>query len=210
MELIYTDDDIIVCIKPARVLSTDEPGGIPDLVREELGNHKADVRTVHRLDRVVGGLMVLARSSVVASVLSAQIREGSFQKEYLAVIHGRPEEDCGRFQDLLQRDKVERKTYVVTQQGKGVQEAILDYQTVSFSEEMTRVRIQLVTGRTHQIRAQFSSRGLPLVGDRKYSLNQDNCEIALWSYCLSFYHPVRGKKMNFQLEPPQVFPWTVC
>lgn len=210
MELIYTDDDIIVCIKPAGVLSTDEPGGVPDLVREELGNQKADVRTVHRLDRVVSGLMVLARSSVVASALSMQIREGSFQKEYLAVIHGHPENDCGRFQDLLQRDKVERKTYVVTQQGKGVQEAILDYQTVSFSEEMTRVRIQLVTGRTHQIRAQFSSRGLPLVGDRKYSLNQDNCEIALWSYRLSFYHPVSDKRMNFQLEPPQVFPWTVC
>ena len=81
MELIYTDEDILVCIKPARVLSTDEPGGLPELCREALGNPKADVRTVHRLDRVVSGLMVLARNAAAASEISRQIREDSFQKE---------------------------------------------------------------------------------------------------------------------------------
>jgi len=207
MEILYQDEAIVVCVKPARVLSTDEPGGMPELVREALGNSKADVRTVHRLDRVVSGLMVLARSADAASKLSEQIRQQTFQKEYLAVIHGHPEEDAGTFRDLLLRDKQERKTYIVTEPGKGVQEAILTYQVQAKTEDMTRVRIQLQTGRTHQIRAQFSGRDLPLVGDKKYSLLEDDCEIALWSYRLAFIHPTTGKPMEFALEPPQTFPW---
>ena len=210
MEIIYLDADVVVCVKPARVLSTDEPGGVPELVRQELGDPKADVRTVHRLDRVVSGLMVLARSAQAASELSRQIREDRFEKEYLAVVHGCPEEDSGRLTDLLLRSKPERKTYVVQEPGKGVQEAILDYQTVAKTDDLTRVRINLITGRTHQIRAQFSSRDLPLVGDRKYSLNQDDCEIALWSHRLVFCHPTTGERMVFSLEPPDVYPWTVC
>lgn len=210
MELIYQDKDIVVAIKPARVLSTDEPGGMPDLVREALENPKADVRTVHRLDRVVSGLMVLARNAQAASELSRQIREDEFQKEYLAVIHGHPTKPADRLCDLLERNKAERKTYVVTQPAKGVQEAILDYQTLAQTEELTRVRIQLITGRTHQIRAQFSSRDLPLVGDRKYSLNNDECEIALWSYRLAFKHPKTGEQMEFMQQPPDVYPWSVC
>ncbi len=210
MEIIYQDTDIVVCVKPARVLSTDEPGGMPELVRQALGDPKADVRTVHRLDRVVSGLMVLARSGDAASELSRQIREGEFQKEYLAVVHGRPAEKDGLFRDLLLRNKQERKTYIVTQPAKGVQEAILTYQTQQETVDMTRVRIRLQTGRTHQIRAQFSGRGLPLVGDRKYSLLEDGCEIALWSYCLAFTHPKTGEAMAFTLEPPQVYPWTAC
>ncbi len=210
MELIYKDEDIVVCIKPPRVLSTDEPGGVPELVRRELGDPDADVRTVHRLDRVVSGLMVLARNPRAASELSRQIREDAFQKEYLAVVHGIPEKPAGTFRDLLQRCKQERKTYVVTKLAKGVQEAILDYRVLQQAGELTRVQIWLRTGRTHQIRAQFSSRKLPLVGDRKYSLLEDDCEIALWSYRLAFAHPVTGEKMEFLREPPEVYPWTVC
>lgn len=210
MELIYQDKDIVVCIKPARVLSTDEPGGMPELVREALGDPKGDVRTVHRLDRVVSGLMVLARSAEAASELSRQIREQEFDKEYLAVLHGHPEAENGTLRDLLMRNKPERKTYVVTEMAKGVQEAILDYWVLKETEELSRVRIHLQTGRTHQIRAQFSSRGLPLVGDRKYSLLEDNCEIALWSCRLAFTHPTTGEKLEFYKEPPAVYPWTVC
>ena len=210
MELIYQDEDIVVAIKPPRVLSTDEPGGMPGLVREALGNPKADVRTVHRLDRVVSGLMVLARNPQAASELSRQIREDVFEKEYLAVVHGHPAKPADRLTDLLERNKAERKTYVVTQPGKGVQEAILDYQTIEKTEDLTRVRIQLITGRTHQIRAQFSSRDLPLVGDRKYSLNEDNCEIALWSCKLAFNHPKTGERMEFYHDPPSVYPWDIC
>ena len=208
MEIIYQDADIVVCVKPSRVLSTDEPGGMPELVRQALGTE--DVRTVHRLDRVVSGLMVLARNAQAASELSRQIREDVFQKEYLAVVHGAPEEDAGRFCDLLLRDKARKMTMVATEPGKGVQEAILTYQVLAKKDSMSRVRIQLQTGRTHQIRVQFASRGLPLVGERKYSALEDPCEIALWSYRIAFAHPKTGEAMEFVLEPPENYPWTDC
>ncbi len=207
MEIIYQDNDIVVAIKPPRVLSTDEPGGMPELLRQELG--AADIRTVHRLDRVVSGLMVLARNADAASNLSEQIRQGSFEKEYLAVIHGMPEREADELRDLLLRDKRERKTYVVQTPAKGIQEAILRYRTVDAKAGMTKVAIELITGRTHQIRAQFSSRNLPLVGDRKYSTNEDGCEIALWSYRLAFDHPVTGERMVFTHQPPGEYPWNI-
>lgn len=208
MKLIYMDDDILVCLKPARVLSTDEPGGVPDLAREALGDPKADVRTVHRLDRVVAGLMVLARNAKAASELSRQIRDDEFEKEYLAVVHGSPEEDSGTLRDLLGRDKARKMTFVAKEPAKGVQEAVLDYQVLNAASNMSRVQIRLHTGRTHQIRVQFASRGMPLVGERKYSELNDSCEIALWSCRIGFTHPKTGKRMEFTHEPPEVFPWT--
>ena len=209
MDIIYIDEDVVVCIKPPRVLSTDEPGGLPDLIRQELGNPKADIRTVHRLDRVVSGLMVLARNAKAASELSRQVREDEFEKEYLAVVHGIPIEGNGTLRDLLLRDKARKMTLVTDTPGKGVQEAILHYQTVAAREGLSRVRIQLVTGRTHQIRTQFASRGLPLVGERKYAVLEDNCEIALWSHKIGFTHPITGEKMDFVKEPPVAYPWTM-
>lgn len=206
MELIHVDRDIVVCIKPPRVVSTDEPGGLPDLIREAMGD--PNIRTVHRLDRVVSGLMVLARTRKSAAELSRQIMAGEFEKEYLAVLHGVPAEEAGTLRDLLLRNKQERKTYVVTETGKDVQEAVLNYRLVSRTEDLSKVQIELVTGRTHQIRAQFSSRGLPLVGDRKYSHHEDDCEIALWSHRIAFNHPYTGKRMEFIREPAAVYPWT--
>ena len=208
MEILYQDSQILVCIKPPRVLSTDEPGGLPELIRDALGDPSADIRTVHRLDRVVSGLMVLARNASAASELSRQIREGDFQKEYLAVLHGCPEISQGTLRDLLLRCKQERKTYVAEHMEKGVQEAVLNYHVLNQADGLSRVSIQLVTGRTHQIRAQFSSRNLPLVGDRKYSLLEDSCEIALWSHRIGFSHPTTGQWMTFSQEPPAVYPWT--
>lgn len=210
MELIYQDADIVVCVKPPRVLSTDEPGGMPELVRKALGDQTADVRTVHRLDRVVSGLMVLARNAAAASELSRQIREYAFEKEYLAVVHGSPEYDIGKFYDLLFRDKARKMTMVASEKGKGVQPATLQYRVLKRKGGLNRVRIKLETGRTHQIRVQFSSRGMPLVGERKYSTLEDDCEIALWSYRLGFTHPATGERMDFCLEPPEVYPWTEC
>lgn len=207
MDIVYLDEEIVVCVKPARVLSTDEPGGLPDLLRQALGDPKADIRTVHRLDRVVSGLMVLARNAKNASELSRQIREGQFGKEYLAVLHGVPAEQEGTLRDLLGRDKARRMTYVAAQPGKGIQEAVLDYRLLSTQSGRSKVRIRLHTGRTHQIRVQFASRGLPLVGERKYAVQEDPCEIALWSYRLCFTHPTTGAPMVFTLEPPEVFPW---
>lgn len=211
MEILYSDADILVCIKPERVLSTDEPGGLPDLLREALGDPKADIRTVHRLDRVVSGVMVLARNAKAASELSRQIREDVFEKEYLAVVHGFPEEPEGTLRDLLYRDKARKMTMVAAEMAKGVREAALDYQVISSADRMSRVRIQLRTGRTHQIRVQFASRGMPLVGERKYSTLEDPCEIALWSHSIRFLHPVTGRALKFTKEPPAAYPWTeVC
>lgn len=208
MEILYQNANILVCIKPARVLSTDEPGGLPELVREALGDPKADVRTVHRLDRVVSGVMVLARSANAASELSRQIREDQFRKEYLAVIHGRPENPEGTLHDLLARDKARRMTFVAEAPGKGVQEAALSYRVLEYANGMSLVRVRLHTGRTHQIRVQFSSRGMPLVGERKYAVWNDPCELALWSAKIGFYHPGTGEWVEFSKEPPAVFPWT--
>lgn len=208
MQIVYMDDDILVCVKPERVLSTDEPGGLPELLRQELGDPQADLRTVHRLDRVVSGLMVLARTPQAASELSRQIREEIFQKEYLAVVHGTPE--CsGTLTDLLYRDKARKMTMVASQPGKGVQEAVLHYQRLGTLGDMSRVRIQLVTGRTHQIRVQFASRGMPLVGERKYAEPADDCPIALWSCRLAFTHPTTGEKMDLWLDPPSIYPWSI-
>ncbi len=208
MELIYADADILVCLKPARVLSTDEPGGVPELVRKALGDPKADVRTVHRLDRVVAGLMVLARNAEAASELSRQIRGNEFEKEYLAVVHGGPDEDKGTLRDLLGRDKARKMTYVAPEPAKGVQEAVLDYEVLSRNDRFSRVKIRLHTGRTHQIRVQFASREMPLVGERKYSTLEDPCEIALWSCRLGFTHPATGERMEFVHQPPECYPWT--
>ncbi len=206
IEIIYQDRDILVCIKPAGVKSTDEPGGLPELIRQTLGDPNANVRTVHRLDQAVSGLMVLARRAKAASELSRQIREGEFQKEYLAVVHGHTKEQ-DTLTDLLLRNKQERKTYVVQEPGKDVQEAILDYVNLGEADGLSKVRVILRTGRTHQIRCQFASRGWPLVGDKKYGTGEDDCPVALWSYRLAFRHPYSGEPMEFIHEPPEMEPW---
>ncbi len=205
MEIIYQDNRIVVALKPSGVLSTDEPGGMPDLLRQALSAEC--IRTVHRLDAQVSGLMVFARSRAAASILSAQIRQHNFTKEYLAVVHGTPP-PSGTLHDLLGRDKKRRMTYVANAPGPDIQEAILDYKTLDTREGLSLVSVRLQTGRTHQIRVQFASRGYPLVGDRKYGTDED-CPIALWSYHLQFPHPQDDKIMDFTHLPPDIFPWTL-
>ena len=178
MDIVYCDDAVLVCVKPAGVLSTDEPGGLPDLLREALGDKDADLRTVHRLDRAVSGLMVLARSAAAASALSREIREDRFYKEYLAMVHGSTP-DRGELRDLLWRDRARKMTFVAQEPGKGVQD-----------------------------RVQFASRGWPLYGERKYCENPDDCPLALWSHALGFTHPATGERMRFEQEPPELYPWS--
>ena len=207
MEIVYRDGDILVCVKPAGVLSTDEPGGVPELLRRELGDPAAEIRTVHRLDRVVSGLMVLARTAEAASELSRQIREDTFGKEYLAAVHGDPGEG-GVLRDLLYRDKARKMTFVASGPGKGVQEASLDYRRLERAGELSLVRVRLHTGRTHQIRCQFAARGWELAGERKYSLRGDPWPLALFSCALDFTHPASGERLRFERPPPQLAPWT--
>ncbi len=207
MELIYRDGAILVVVKPTGVLSTDEPGGVPELARQALGEEAGQLRTVHRLDRVVGGLMLLARTPEAASELSRQIREDRFEKEYLAILHGDPGEG-GTLRDLMFRDRARKMSFVTDTPGKGVQEAVLDYRRLGTREELSLVRIRLRTGRTHQIRCQFASRGMPLAGERKYATLDDPWPIALWSACLGFEHPLTHAPMSFELAPPAAEPWS--
>lgn len=208
MDIIYYDKNILVAIKPAGVISTDEPGGMPSLLREALGEPEADIRTVHRLDQVVSGLMVFALNAETASELSRQIRNNEFKKTYLAIVRGVPESKRGRMEDILLRSKEQRKTFVVNKACRGSQDAILDYRLLGTKDEMSVVEINLVTGRTHQIRAQFTHRRMPLVGDRKYGGRDDGCNIALWSHCLGFTNPATGRFMTFKVKPPKEYPWT--
>ena len=206
MDILYQDDRIVVAVKPVGVLSTDEPGGMPSLLRAQL--HTDCIRTVHRLDAQVSGVMVFARSRMAASLLSEQLRTHRFRKEYLAVLCGTPPQPSAAWTDLLARDPVRRLTYVADAPSPDTREARLSYDTAAVSNGLTLVRVRLHTGRTHQIRVQFASRGLPLSGDRKYGLSDAPWPIALWSYRLSFLHPQTGAPVTFSCPPPAAEPWT--
>lgn len=204
MEIVYQDNRIVVAVKPVGVLSTDEANGMPSMLRQELGSEC--FRTVHRLDAQVSGLMVYARSQKASSILSTQIRNGAFHKEYLAVVHGAPPKS-GTLRDLLGRDSTRRVTFVTDIPGKDVRSAELDYEVIEIFHDLSLVRIRLHTGRTHQIRVQFASRGWPLVGDRKYGIEDGISPIALFSSRLCFAHPESGAGLDFSHLPPAIAPW---
>ena len=188
MELLYADNKIIVCVKPAGVLSTDEPGGMPSLLRAALGEKSAPIYTVHRLDAAVGGVMVYARTRHAASDLGKAMQRGEL---------------C----DLLRRDTALRKTFVAAVPGKDTREARLGYERLGVRGGLALYRIRLYTGRAHQIRCQLAARGAPLWGDGKYGGSGEGC-IALFSCALSFPHPVTGERMTFEKMPDAVYPWT--
>lgn len=177
---------------------------MPRLLSEELGG---DIYCVHRLDRAVGGVMVYARTAAAAAALSRQIAACQFHKEYLAVVQGRPEEDSAILRDLLFWDRAKNKSFVVKRQRGGVKDAELEYALLEALPELSLLRVILHTGRTHQIRVQFSSRAMPLVGDVKYGSRYRDCALALWSHALGFRHPATGKAMSFSAMPELVFPW---
>ena len=200
LDIVYQDSRIVVVKKPVGVVSAD----LPDLLRQQLGTDC--FRTVHRLDAQVGGLMVLARSVKAASLLSEQIASRKFEKEYLAVVEGTPA-PSGTLIDLLGRDSARRITYVADTPGKDIREAKLDYEVLDSRQDLSLVSIVLHTGRTHQIRVQFASRGYPLWGDRKYGTAREDA-IALWSHHLKFTHPQTGELMEFTQGPPETAPWS--
>ena len=209
MDILYQDNRIVVCLKPPGVLSTDEPGGMPELLRAALGT--PCIRTVHRLDAAVGGVMVFARSRRAASILSQQIREHRFRKEYLAVVHGSLTAE-GHLRDFLLRDTHAGLTHAVPAGTPGAQEARLSYRSLVRTDDKTLVRVALETGRTHQIRVQFSARGHALLGDRKYGAGEPG-GIALWSFRLAFCHPESGAHMEFSALPaenPQFLEFRDC
>ena len=204
--ILYADQDIIVCIKPAGILSQDAgEKSMPAMLRSQLGDNSISV--IHRLDRDVGGLMVFARNSAAAAALSKSVQEHKLEKMYYAVLRGIPATESGTLEDLLFHDRTRNKTYVVDRQRKGVKDARLDYQTLKTAGSHALVRIRLHTGRTHQIRVQFASRKLPLVGDGKYGGKDPGRPLCLWSCRLSFPHPVTKKTMTFEQLPPWEKDW---
>lgn len=205
MKIFIDDDDILVCMKPAGILSQSTEGKGTS-VQDLYGNVK--LYPVHRLDRETTGIMVYAKNQAAASALSEQITQNKFEKKYFAVIKGVPEEKSGELNDLLFRDMKKNKTYLVKRERKGVRKASLLYEVIDVSEGMSLVDVRLITGRTHQIRAQFSGRGMPLCGDGKYGGGPG--ELALISYSLCFFHPASGKRMEFR-ELPDIdqYPWNL-
>ena len=203
MDILYQDKRIIVAVKPAGVLSTDEPGGMPTLLRAALGDENACIRTVHRLDAAVGGLMVYARSVRAAAILSEQIRTGAFHKEYLAVVHGRPEAASAELRDLLCYDGARRMSRVVTAPGRGVQEAVLDYSLAASDDELSLLRVRLHTGRTHQIREHTAAIGHPLAGDTTYGGDRALSRPALHSARCALDHPFGRGQLAFSEPLPE-------
>jgi len=205
ISVVFEDKSVIVCVKEPGILSQPSPSCSESMLSLLSAQCSGEVYPVHRLDRETGGLMVFARTQSAAAKLSAAIAEKRFQKEYLCIVQGHPAEAAGTLRDLLFKDSTRGKSFVVQRIRKGVKEAVLDYETLSAGKEHTLLRIRLHTGRTHQIRVQFSSRKLPLAGDRKYGGSGDG--LALWSYALSFPHPVSKKLLSFTLLPPTEGCW---
>lgn len=195
--ILFQDRSLLVCVKPAGILSQAGPG--EDLLQLLSRQESCPLFPVHRLDRGVGGVMVLAKTGPAAAALSAAMARRDVKKEYLCVVHGHPAEDAGVYRDLLFHDKNRNKTFVVRRMRGGVKEAELDYQVLSAAPEAALVRVRLHTGRTHQIRVQFASRKTPLVGDGKYGGGSG--EIALWSCLISFPHPETGEALSFRALP---------
>ena len=191
MEILYSDNDIAVCVKP---VGLDSEHQVPEALKAQLGG---EYHTVHRLDKNVGGVMVYARNSAAAAALSRSIQEGTMVKEYVAIVHGTPPE-YGDWTDLLWKDSTKNKVFIVKRDRKGVKKARLEFTRLTEGES-SLVRIRLHTGRSHQIRVQFASRGFPLVGDHKYGARDESPAPFLFSCCLSF--PLGGKQHRYEALP---------
>ena len=209
MELLYADKRIAVAVKPPGVLSTDEPGGMPELLRRALGEPETGcVRTVHRLDRPVGGVMVFARSRMADSLLSRQVQAHTFEKDYLAVLEGVPAQASGVLEDQLRRDTAARRTCVADAPGPDTRPARLSYRVLGEEDGRALVLIRLETGRTHQIRVHMAYLGHPILGDTVYGAKkpvpglQGQC---LHAVGLRFVHPRTGEMVELSCPLPEEF-----
>ena len=197
MEIIFEDSDIVVAIKPPQILSQGDEKGRENAVDILRGITGGDIFPVHRLDKGVGGVMVFAKTAKAAAELSRQVSDRTMEKTYLALLHGEIEAEKGRLEDLLFFDRGKNKSFVVKRERRGVKKALLDYECIEKGEGKSLVRVKLITGRTHQIRVQFSSRGYPLFGDRRYGARDEEKDIALMSKEISFVHPRTKERMTF-------------
>ena len=207
IKILYEDSFIIVCVKPAGIVS--ESGGMPEILSKQLGTDR--IYCVHRLDRGTSGIMLYAKDEKPAGACSRLFAEGLFAKHYCAVVCGYPESSSGTLEDFLYHDRIKNKTYVVNRIRKGVKPAKLSFRIIGTAVEpkISLLDISLETGRSHQIRAQFSSRGLPLFGDRKYGGATSQGGIALISRSAEFPHPITGEPLRFSIPLPDTEPWSL-
>ena len=192
MEIIYSDKNIAVCIKP---IGIDSELLVPGELIKTLGG---EIYTVHRLDLNVGGVMVYARNKKTAAELSRAVTDGTMIKEYIATVHGTPP-DADRWVDMLFKDSRKNKVFVVTRERKGVKRAELEFEKIRQDKDTALVKIRLYTGRSHQIRVQFASRGFPLVGDHKYGSRDGKDVPMLFSYRITF--PYKNETCTFEKKP---------
>lgn len=200
MEILFEDKSIIVCIKPRGVISQSDAGGKESMISQLEELCGCQIYPLHRLDKDVGGVMVYAKTKNAAAKLSGDIANHKFIKEYIALVNGKPQSNEGEMRDLLFKDSRKNKSYVVKRERKGVKEALLKYKILESESNFSLVLVKLHTGRTHQIRVQFASRKMPLAGDRKYGANDEFKSIGLWSYRISFNHPISNEKLVFSHE----------
>ena len=213
INIIYEDNHLLVVEKPINVPVQKDNSNDLDLLTmlkqylKEKYNKPGNVYLglVHRLDRPVGGIMVFAKTSKAASRLSEQIRNGTFKKKYLAIVCGKVKDEDTLEDYLLKNTKT--NTVKVDKKGK---KSILKYKILDYKEGLSLVEIELITGRSHQIRVQFSSRGYPLYGDQRYNKDSKVGEqIALFSNYITFEHPIKKEKINFELDNPKRKPWNI-
>lgn len=219
IKVIYEDNHIIAVEKLVNIpTQKDESGDIDmlSLVKEyikEKYNKPGNVYLglVHRLDRPVGGAMVFAKTSKAASRLSEQVRTREFKKTYLAVVSGVPENKTGTLKDFLIKDKNTNISRITDSSEEGAKEAVLEYSVLKSKDGLSFVKVNLHTGRSHQIRVQFAGIGHPLYGDQKYGLaiNKVGQQIALWSYEIKLVHPVMKEEISFKSIPGNRYPWNL-
>ena len=212
MDILFEDKHILICEKPVG-MSSEPNGSGNDIVTLASLYTGHTCFPIHRLDQTTGGAIVLAKTRDSSAKLSAMVQNRNVSKEYLAIVDGIPAEEHGTMQDLLFRDSHKNKSFVVTRMRTGVRNASLEYRLLSTTDtdscgKISLVLIKLHTGRTHQIRVQFASREIPLLGDRKYGSRENRCTTALWSFRIHFKHPMTGEIINAVSFPKRTWPWT--
>lgn len=219
LKILYEDNHIIVVEKPVNIPSQADKTGDTDMLTiikqyiKEKYQKPGDVYLglVHRLDRPTGGVMVFAKTSKAASRLSEQVREKQMQKKYLCIVDGKMEKEKDTFTDYLLKNERTNTSRVVDKNTKNAKEAVLDYEVIKYDEEtnLSVVKVNLHTGRHHQIRLQFASRNHSLYGDQKYGTRGRGKQLTLWAYSLSLMHPTKKERMEFEDYPEKIGSWKI-
>ncbi len=219
LNIIYEDNHIIVVEKIVNIPSQGDKTGDIDMLTIikkyliEKYNKKGDayLGLIHRLDRPVGGVMVFAKTSKAAARLSEQVRNKEFSKKYLVIVDGKLEKDIGVFEDYLVKNQKNNLSRVTDEKNKNAKKAVLDYEVIKYNEEtnLSLVKVNLHTGRHHQIRVQFSSRNHSIYGDQKYGTRGRGKQICLWAYSLTIKHPITKEEMTFEIVPKETGSWKI-